>query len=102
MQSDVHTCRITSLAKGRDMEVLRFDYGPGDSPPAHCHPYPQTGFVQSGRYRLWIEGAGVQDLRAGGGYVVPADAEHTFEVMEPGVVIVSTHPDQSTYVRGQS
>lgn len=97
----MHTAAISKLATAEALEILRFDYGPEDHNEAHCHGFEQIGYVQSGRFRLWLEGAGAVEYGAGAAYVVPADVEHTFDVLEPGVVIVATSPQQTTYVRGR-
>ncbi|MDZ4762303.1 MAG: cupin domain-containing protein [Alphaproteobacteria bacterium] len=91
---------MTKLITGEALEVLRFDYGPEDHNPAHCHGHEQTGYVESGRFRLTVEGE-AREYAAGSAYVVPAEAEHTFDVLESGVVIVSTSPKQTTYTRAQ-
>ncbi len=87
------------LATGEGMQVTRLDYRMGDGTPPHVHDCEQAGWVESGRFRLTVEGA-VTECGPGTGYIVPANAAHTLEVVEPGVVYIVTSPWQKTHMRG--
>ena len=84
------------LATGSDLEVTRLDYRVGDGTTLHLHDCEQAGWVESGRFRLTLEGTATLHA-AGSAYVVPARCKHTFEVLEAGIVYIVTSPKQRTF-----
>lgn len=54
--------------------------------PRHRHVNEQAAIVFSGRIRMFI-GEESRILEAGGGYLVPPDAEHHIEALEDTVLI---------------
>ena len=83
------------LASGQELELTRLDYRANDGAEPHVHDHEQAGWVESGRFRLTIEGKTTLHA-AGSGYVVPENSVHTFEVLEPGIVYIVTSPRQQT------
>jgi quercetin dioxygenase-like cupin family protein len=84
------------LASGSDLEVTRLDYRIGDGTTPHLHDFEQAGWVESGRFRLTLDGAATEH-GAGSAYVVPARSRHTFEVLQAGIVYIVTSPKQRTF-----
>ena len=84
------------LATGSELEVTRLDYRVGDGTRPHLHDCEQAGWVESGHFRLTLDGR-VSLHGAGSAYLVPARSNHTFEVLEPGVVYIVTSPKQRTF-----
>lgn len=84
------------LASGTELEITRLDYRIGDATAPHVHDHEQVGWVESGCFRLTVQDV-VSVHCSGSGYVVPAHAVHTFEVLEPGIVYIVTSPKQKTY-----
>ena len=84
------------LASGSELEVTRLEYRVGDGTTPHLHDCEQVGWVESGRFRLTLEGQ-VTLHESGSAYVVPARAKHTFEVLEAGIVYIVTSPKQRTF-----
>ena len=84
------------LASGSDLEVTQLDYRVGDGTTLHMHDCEQAGWVGSGLFRLTLVDR-VTLHGTGSAYVVPAHSNHTFEVLEPGIVYIVTSPTQRTY-----
>jgi quercetin dioxygenase-like cupin family protein len=84
------------LVSGSELEVTRLDYRAGDGTKPHFHDYEQAGWVESGLFRL-TTGGEVTLHGPGSAYVVPARSQHTFEVLEPGIVYIVTSPKQRTF-----
>lgn len=86
------TRKIT--ATGEAMQMTHLAYGRDDSAGQHTHACEQCGVVLSGVFRLRLEEEAI-DLVAGETYLVPAQAKHAFEVIEPGEVVIIAPPEQT-------
>ena len=84
------------LAVGKDSMVTKMQYRPGESVPLHAHPNEQSGYVVSGRYQLRYLSYD-QELGTGDSYSIPADVEHSLEVIEAGEVIDFFTPPREDY-----
>jgi mannose-6-phosphate isomerase-like protein (cupin superfamily) len=84
------------LATGCDLEVTRLNYRLNDGTTPHSHDCEQVGWVESGHFRLTLDGK-VTLHGAGSAYVVPARTIHTFEVLDAGIVYIVTSPKQRTF-----
>ena len=79
------------LAAGKVMAMrLWQDEEPQEKAP-HRSPYETLGYVVKGRAELTIDGATVE-LTAGDSYLVPANAEHTYRILETFSALECTSP----------
>lgn len=81
-----HGVDIDVLASGREGMVTKMRFKAGDHVPFHTHPNVQSGYVLSGRMRLRTREVD-EILGPGDSYSVPADVEHSIEVVDAGEVI---------------
>lgn len=82
-----------ALAAGADMSMrLWRDEEPHDK-PAHRSPYETLGYVVAGRAELTIEGQ-TAALEPGVSYLVPANAEHSYRILERFTAVECTAPAQ--------
>ena len=90
------------LASGKrvSMRLWRDEEPTQDKPPSK-HKYEVVGFVISGRAELVIEGQTVR-LEPGDSWVVPADAEHTYRILERFTAVEATAPPAQVHGREQS
>jgi quercetin dioxygenase-like cupin family protein len=79
------------LASGKKMALRKWDEEPTDSKEVRSQPYETIGYVLEGRALLELEGQEVE-LTPGDSWVVPPDAEHTYEILEHFVAIEATSP----------
>jgi len=85
------------LAVGQKSMVTRMNYRVGDNVPLHSHPNEQSGYVISGKYRIKYQDIN-EILHSGDSYSVPENAEHSWEVLEDGVVIDTFVPPGQDYL----
>ncbi len=82
-----------TLAAGAQMSMrLWRDEQPHDK-PAHRSPYETLGYVIAGRAELTIEGR-TASLNPGDSYLVPANAEHGYRILERFTAVECTAPAQ--------
>src|SRR5918993_5575867 len=87
------------LASGKrvSMRLWRDEEPTQDKPPSK-HDYEVVGYVISGRAELLIEGQTVR-LEPGDSWVVPADAEHTYRILERFTAVEATAPPAQVHGR---
>jgi quercetin dioxygenase-like cupin family protein len=87
------------LASGKrvSMRLWRDEEPTQDKPPSK-HEYEVVGYVISGRAELLIEGQTV-GLEPGDSWVVPADAEHTYRILERFTAVEATAPPAQVHGR---
>lgn len=67
----------------------------------HSRPYETVGYVLEGRARLHL-GAQTVSLEPGNAYLVPADADHSYEIVEaPFRSIEATSPPARVHDRDE-
>jgi quercetin dioxygenase-like cupin family protein len=69
----------------------------GDFVPEHKHPNEQSGYVLSGIYMLRSEDMD-EILMKGDSYSIPANVDHSLEILEPGEVIDIFTPPRLDYL----
>jgi quercetin dioxygenase-like cupin family protein len=69
------------LAIGPQSMIAKMHYRPENRIPFHSHPNEHSGYIISGRTRVVTRDASYE-LGPGDSYVVPADVEHSIEVIE--------------------
>ena len=85
------------LAVGEQTMLTRMRFRKGKDVPPHRHPNEQTGFVLSGRFRFRF-GKYDEVLGPGDSYSIPADMEHSIEMIEDGEVIDVFVPPRQDYL----
>lgn len=80
------------LASGQRVSMrLWRDEEPTRDKPRHRHDYEVVGYVIAGRAELEIEGQTVR-LEPGDSWLVPANAEHTYRILETFTAVEATAP----------
>ena len=85
------------LSIGIDTMVTKMIYKPTDNVPFHNHPNEQSGYIISGKYNLKLNGQEYL-LSSGDAYSIPANIEHSFEIIEAGEVIDVFSPIRQDYL----
>lgn len=85
------------LSIGKDSMVTKMLYKSTDFVPFHKHPNEQGGYVISGEYKLKFGGEEFL-LSEGDSYSIPANVEHSIEIMEPGEVVDVFTPIRPDYL----
>jgi quercetin dioxygenase-like cupin family protein len=85
------------LAIGKNTMVTKMLYKLTDFVPFHKHPNEQSGYVLSGKYKLKMGGV-EYTLTVGDTYSIPADVEHSMEIIEEGEVIDVFSPIRKDYL----
>ena len=85
------------LSVGKESMVTKMNYKTGDFVPVHKHPNEQSGYVLSGIYMLRLEDLD-EILTKGDSYSIPANVEHSLEILEPGEVIDVFTPPRLDYL----
>jgi quercetin dioxygenase-like cupin family protein len=85
------------LSIGEDSMVTKMLYKLTDFVPFHKHPNEQSGYVISGKYKLKFEGK-EHKLSEGDTYSIPANIEHSIEILEAGEVVDVFTPIRQDYL----
>jgi unsaturated pyranuronate lyase len=85
------------LSIGNDSMVAKMLYKSTDNVPFHKHPNEQSGYVISGKYILQFSGQSYE-LTQGDSYSIPANVEHSIEIVEAGEVLDVFTPIRQDYL----
>lgn len=85
------------LSIGEDSMVTKMLYKLTDFVPFHKHPNEQSGYVISGKYKLKFGGK-EHELSEGDTYSIPANIEHSIEILEAGEVVDVFTPIRQDYL----
>lgn len=85
------------LSIGQVSMVTKMLYKSTDNVPLHKHPNEQSGYVISGKYRLLFDNIDYI-LIAGDSYSIPANVEHTLQIIEAGEIIDVFTPIREDYL----
>ncbi|WP_254526872.1 MULTISPECIES: cupin domain-containing protein [unclassified Sphingobacterium] len=85
------------LSIGKDTMVSKMLYKATDNVPFHKHPTEQSGYVVSGKYKLKFDGNEYL-LSEGDTYSIPADVDHSIEILEAGEVVDVFSPIRQDYL----
>ncbi len=85
------------LSIGNDSMVTKMLYKSTDNVPLHKHPNEQSGYVVSGKYILRFGGQ-EYELTPGDTYSIPANIEHSIEIVEAGQVVDVFTPIRQDYL----
>jgi quercetin dioxygenase-like cupin family protein len=90
------------LASGVSLSMrLWEEEQPKQDKEAHSRPYETVGYVIEGRAKLYI-GEQMVILNKGDSWVVPRDAEHKYEILEPFTAVEATHPPAHVHDRDRA
>lgn len=85
------------LAVGKESMVTKMLFKEKDFAPMHKHPNEQNGYVISGRYKLIVNNQ-EYIIENGDSYSIPANAEHSLEIIEAGQIIDVFTPVRQDYL----
>lgn len=85
------------LGYGPDLMVCRVSFEAGAAGQVHSHVHSQSTVVESGRFRVSIDGQ-EQDLGAGDAFFVVPHAEHGAVCLEAGVLIDTFSPARKDFL----
>lgn len=85
------------LSIGNDSMVAKMLYKSTDNVPFHKHPNEQSGYVISGKYILSF-GSQSYELTQGDSYSIPANVEHSIQIVEAGEVLDVFTPIRQDYL----
>ena len=69
------------LANGPQSMITKMHYRTENVIPFHSHPNEQSGYLLSGRVRIRLRDS-QHELGAGDTYAIPANVEHSIEILE--------------------
>ena len=85
------------LSIGKNTMVTKMLYKTTDNVPFHKHPNEQSGYVISGEYKLKF-GGNDYHLSTGDSYAIPANVEHSIEIIKAGEVVDVFSPIRQDYL----
>lgn len=86
------------LASGKRVSMRLWEEEPGDPKPPARRDYETVGYVVAGAAELRLGEQRVV-LRAGDSWVVPAQTEHAYRVLEPLTAVEATAPPAEVHGR---
>ena len=89
--------RIKTLCYGQSTLMVEFQLQQGALLPEHSHPNEQTGYLISGKIRLYIDGS-FRDLNPGDSWNIAKDIAHRAEILEDSVAIEVFSPVREDYL----
>ena len=89
--------RRQMLGFGPDLMVCRIWFDAGAVGQVHAHPHTQSSYVESGRFRVIIDGE-ARELFAGDGYYVAPNLQHGATCLEAGVLIDAFSPARADFL----
>lgn len=98
-RSTIKGIKQKTLAYGKNMLMSELRLTKGTRIPTHDHPHEQTGYLVTGKTRLFIDD-NVYDCSPGDSWYIPGKAKHgTFAIKESVVIEIFSpvredlHPD---------
>lgn len=85
------------LSIGENSMVTKMLYKTTNFVPFHKHPNEQSGYIISGKYKLKFDGEEYL-LSEGDTYSIPANVEHSIEIIEAGQVVDVFTPIRQDYL----
>lgn len=85
------------LSIGNDTMVTKMLYKSTDFVPFHKHPNEQSGYIVSGKYKLKFNEREYL-LNEGDSYSIPANVEHSLEIIVAGEVVDVFSPIRQDYL----
>jgi len=89
--------KLKTLAYGEKTLLAEFRLEKGSQLPQHAHPHEQTGYLVSGRIRLFV-GEEIFDAAPGDSWCIPANIAHSAEILENAVAVEVFSPVREDYL----
>ena len=86
-----------TLVYGDRTLMTQFLLAAGSLLPGHEHPHEQTGYLVSGRLRMFIDGDELL-VEAGDAWCIPGSATHSAEALADSVAIEVFSPVRTDYL----
>jgi quercetin dioxygenase-like cupin family protein len=99
-QSPTEGIRLKTLVHGDKTLMTEFRLSKGSVLPHHRHPHEQTGYLISGRLRLFVDG-NIYVCEPGDSWCIAGDVEHGAEILEDTVAIEVFSPVREDYLPGR-
>lgn len=93
--------RRQMLGFGPDLMLCRVWFEAGAVGSVHSHPHSQASFIESGLFRVVIDGE-ERELAAGDGYFVAPHLEHGATCVEAGVLLDCFNPARADFLVKES
>ena len=88
--------RVKALVYGEKSLLAEFLLSKGAVLPEHSHPHEQTGYLVSGRIRLFVEEQS-RVIDPGDSWCIAADVPHKAEILEDSVAVEVFAPCRDEY-----
>ena len=88
---------MKTFVYGEKSLLTRFHLKKGSILPKHSHPHEQTGFMVSGKMKLFIDGEGFI-AEPGDTWSVKGDIEHWAQIIEDSVAVEVFSPVREDYL----
>lgn len=85
------------LAEAPELMVVSFRFEAGAEGALHSHPHVQSTYVESGRFRFFLNGNAL-DVGPGDSFVVPSNAEHGCICLKSGRLIDCFTPRRDDFL----
>lgn len=89
--------QIKTLVYGDKTLLTEFRLAKGNLLPRHAHPYEQTGYLVSGRIRLFIAEE-IFEAEPGDSWSIPSQVPHRAEILADSVAIEVFSPVREDYL----
>lgn len=89
--------RRQMLAYGPDLMLCRVWFDRGAVGQVHSHPHSQASYIESGRFRVVIDGE-QRDLGAADAFFIAPDLEHSATCLEAGVILDAFSPAREDFL----
>jgi quercetin dioxygenase-like cupin family protein len=87
------------LGFGPDLMIVRVWFEAGAVGEVHSHPHSQASYVESGRFKVQIDGAD-RELGAGDSFYVAPHFAHGSVCLEAGTLIDTFSPAREDFLAG--
>ncbi len=85
------------LADAPELMVVSFRFEKGAKGALHNHPHVQSTYVESGRFRFFMDGEAFE-VGQGDSFVIPSNAEHGCECLEDGHLVDCFTPRRNDFL----
>ena len=96
-KNPVEGIQFKPLLHGDKMLMTEFLLKKGSVIPVHCHPQDQTGYLVSGKMKLFIENESFIAF-PGDSWYIPGNVEHKAEILEDSIAIEVFSPVRKDYI----
>jgi quercetin dioxygenase-like cupin family protein len=91
----------TYLVSGKHVALRLWKSEPPQSDVPHRRDYETVGYVIAGRAELTLEGQTIR-LEVGDSWLVPAQAEHSYRIIETFTAVEATSPPAQVHGRDEA